>query len=184
MTQEAKSLRRQGFIVLALGDFNTRVGNLPGLEGNTADTNQNTPMFMNFVTEVNMIIINSLPVSKGLFTRFMDNSGLPGSRSLLDYGLVDGDHQDTVTSFTIDEDARFDCGSDHALLECDMEFGARPKVKTWSYHNVFQYNISDDADFSSYHSALDTFSSSIRLEEFENMDVCQMLPHVSNTLKI
>ena len=182
MTQEAKTLRRQGFIVLALGDFNTRVGNLPGLEGNTADTNQNTPMFMNFVTEVNMIIINCLPVSKGLFTRFMDNSGLPGSRSLLDYGLVDGDHQDTVTSFIIDEDARFDCGSDHALLECDMEFGARPKVKTWSYHNLFQYNIPDDADFSSYHSALDTFSSSIRLEEFENMDVCQMLPHVSNTL--
>lgn len=167
---------------MALGDFNTRVGNIPGLEGNTADTNQNTPMFMNFVTEVNMIIINSLPVSKGLFTRFMDNSGLPGSRSLLDYGLVDGDHQDTVTSFTIDEDARFDCGSDHALLECEMEFGARPKVKDWSYHNVFQYNIPEDADFTSYHSALDNFSASIRLEEFENMDVCQMLPHVSQTL--
>ena len=168
--------------MLALGDFNTRVGNIPGLEGNTADTNQNTPMFMNFVTEVNMIIINSLPVSKGLFTRFMDNSGLPGSRSLLDYGLVDGDHQDTVTSFTIDEDARFDCGSDHALLECEMEFGARPKVKDWLYHNVFQYNIPEDADFTSYHSALDNFSASIRLEEFENMDVCQMLPHVSQTL--
>ena len=182
VTQEAKTLRRQGFIVMALGDFNTRVGNIPGLEGNTADTNQNTPMFMNFVTEVNMIIINSLPVSKGLFTRFMDNSGLPGSRSLLDYGLVDGDHQDTVTSFTIDEDARFDCGSDHALLECEMEFGARPKVKDWSYHNVFQYNIPEDADFTSYHSALDNFSASIRLEEFENMDVCQMLPHVSQTL--
>ena len=46
VTQEAKSLRRQGFIVLAMGFFITRVGNIPGLEDNTADTNQNTPMFL------------------------------------------------------------------------------------------------------------------------------------------
>ena len=31
VTQEAKSLRRQVFIVLAIGNFNTRVGNIPGL---------------------------------------------------------------------------------------------------------------------------------------------------------
>ena len=54
-----------------MGDFNTRVGNIPGLEDNTLDTNQNTPMFL---AEVNMVIVNSLPISKGLFTRFMDNS--------------------------------------------------------------------------------------------------------------
>lgn len=181
VTQEAVSLRRQGFIVLAMGDFNTRVGHIPGLEDNTPDTNQNTPLFMNFVSEVNMVIINSLPITKGLFTRFMDNSGLPGTRSLLDYGLVDGDHQDAVTSFTIDEDARYDCGSDHALLECDLEFGARPKVK-WSYQDVFQYNIHDGADFTEYHASLDTLASTIRLDAFEGLDVEQMLPHVSNTL--
>ena len=38
VTQEAITLRRKGFIVLAMGDFNTRVGQIPGLEGNTADT--------------------------------------------------------------------------------------------------------------------------------------------------
>ena len=126
VTQEAKSLRRQGFIVLAMGDFNTRVGNIPGLEDNTADTNQNTPMFL---AEVNMVIVNSLPISKGLFTRFMDNSGHHGTKSLLDYGLIDGDHVNTITSFTNDEEVRFDCRSDHALLECNLEFGAVPKVK-------------------------------------------------------
>ena len=97
VTQEAKSLRRQGFIVLAMGDFNTRVGNIPGLEGNTADTNQNTPMFMNFVAEVNLVIVDSLPISKGLFTRFMDNSGHHGKKSLLDYGVNDGDQVNTIT---------------------------------------------------------------------------------------
>ena len=65
-----------------MGDFNTRVGNIPGLEDNTADTNQNMPMFL---AEVNMVIVNSLPISKGLFTRFMDNnSGHHGTKSLLD----------------------------------------------------------------------------------------------------
>ena len=40
-----------------MGDFNTRVGNMAGLEGNTPDTNNNYPMFMNFIAEVNMTII-------------------------------------------------------------------------------------------------------------------------------
>ena len=82
ITTEAKSLRRQGFVVICLGDFNTRVGQLQGLEGSDPDTNQNTPMFMSFVTELNMIIMNTLPVANGLFTRFMNNKGLPGTNFL------------------------------------------------------------------------------------------------------
>ena len=134
VTKEAIKLRKLGFIVLALGDFNSRVGLLPGLEGNTPDTNLNAPMFLNFICEVNMVIINTLPISRGLFTRFMDSSNLPGTRSLLDYGAIDSDHVDTVTTFLIDEDARHACGSDHALLECDLEFSSRPNIK-WSFHS-------------------------------------------------
>ena len=181
LTQEAITLRRQGFIVLAMGDFNTRVGTIPGLEGNTPDTNRNTPMFMNFVTEVNMIIINTLPISKGLFTRYMDNSGLPGTRSLLDYGLIDGDHSNTVTSFVIDDQSRYDCGSDHALLECDMEFGARPKVN-WSFHDAIQYNLHDKTDYAEYHTNLDTITSTVRLSTFSTLTADQMLPHISETI--
>ena len=101
---------------------------------------------MNFVSQVNMIIMNTLPIAKGLFTRFMDSSGRPGTRSLLDYGMVDGDHTNTVKSFIIDETARYDTGSDHALLECDMEFGVRPKIK-WSVQDILKYNIPNSADF-------------------------------------
>ena len=113
ITMESIRLRRKGYVVLAMGDFNSRVGQLPGLEENTHDVNRNTPMFLNFIAEVNMIIINTLPLSKEVFTRFMDNSGHPGTRSLLDYGLIDGDHSNTVTSFVIDEQARYAMGSDH-----------------------------------------------------------------------
>ena len=85
-----------------MGDFNTRVGRIQGLENNTPDHNQNTPMFLNFLNEVNLMIINTLPVAKGVFTRFLDSSGRPGTRSLLDYGLIDHDKSNTVTSFVID----------------------------------------------------------------------------------
>ena len=181
LTTKVISLRRKGFIVIALGDFNTRVGNLDGLENNTPDTNRNTPMFMNFVSQVNMVILNTLPMAKGLFTRFMDSSGRPGTRSLLDYGMVDGDHTNTVKSFVIDETARYDCGSDHALLEVDMEFGVRPKLN-WSIQDVLKFNIPEKADFTDYHQNQDNFSSTIGLDHFTDLTVEQMLPHISDTL--
>ena len=181
ITKESIILRRKGFVVIAMGDFNSRVGRIPGLEENTPDVNRNTPMFMNFISEVNMIIINTLPMSKETFTRFMDNSGRPGTRSLLDYGLIDGDHSNIVTSFVIDEQARYAMGSDHALLECEVEFGARPKVK-WSFQDSFHYNIHDKTDFSEYHSSLDTIASTIRIEDFSSLTVEQMLPHVTETI--
>ena len=109
-------LRRRGFCCLAMGDFNTRVGVMPGLEDNTPDRNSNYPVFIEFLKQVNLTIINTLPQSRGLFTRFMDNTNKPGTKSLLDYGLIDHDHVNTVTSFVIDENARYEAGSDHALL--------------------------------------------------------------------
>ena len=66
VTKEAILLRRQGICCLAMGDFNTRVGELPGLEGNTKDINNNYPMFMSFIQQVNMTIINTLPITKGI----------------------------------------------------------------------------------------------------------------------
>ena len=74
ITQEAVRLKKQGFVIIGMGDFNSRVGNLPGLDFNTPDTNKNTPMFINFITEINLLIMNTLPITKGTFTRFMDSS--------------------------------------------------------------------------------------------------------------
>ena len=58
VTQEALLLRRQGITCLAMGDFNTRVGEIPGLEGNTPNTNSNYQSFMNFIAQENMTIIH------------------------------------------------------------------------------------------------------------------------------
>ena len=181
VTQEAIMLRRQGFVVLSLGDYNTRVGQIPGLEGNTPDTNSNTPMFMTFINEVNLLIINTLPISKGVFTRFMDESGRPGARSLLDYGLIDADHSDTVSSFVIDQDARFSCGSDHALLECTLEIGAGRRL-TWAFQEGLQYKINDSTNFLGYQACLDLHLSEVPLHNFSDLSVDQMLPHISETV--
>ena len=177
VTTEALTLRKRGFCCLAMGDFNTRVGEIPGLEGNTQDTNANYPMFISFINQVNMTIINTLPQSKGLFTRFMN-----GSRSLLDYGLVDNDHVNTVTSFVIDEDARYDAGSDHALLECVLELGARPKV-AWSYSEAIHYNLTSGTDYSEYIRTLDTAVSAIPLHAFDDQCAEEMLPHLSESIR-
>ena len=181
VTQEAILLRRQGMCCLAMGDFNTRVGEIPGLEGNTPDTNKNLPMFMNLVSQVNMTIINTLPISKGLFTRFMDNSGSKGSMSLLDYGLVDNDNVSNVTSFVIDEDARFSCGSDHALLEVEIDVGEVPRVH-WAFHDAIHYNITDNTNYSKYIESMETAITSIPLHTFSKMPLTEMLPHISENI--
>ena len=71
LTQETISIRQQGFRVLAMGDFNSRIGQIRGLEGNTPDVNRNGPMFTSFIEQASLVIINTLPIAKGLFTRFI-----------------------------------------------------------------------------------------------------------------
>ena len=181
VTQEALLLRNQGFCCLAMGDFNTRLGAIPGLEGNKVDRNRNAPMFLSFVAQVNLTIINTLPLSKGLFTRFMDGS--PGSESLLDYGLIDNDNVGSVSSFVIDEEARYSCGSDHALLECSIKDRSTPRVH-WSHTEAVQYNINGTTDYSKYKEGLDEAVESIPLHEFSKLTVKEMLPHISENVNL
>ena len=178
LTNEAKSLKREGFMILAMGDFNTRVGRLPGMSENTPDTNDNQPLFMNFVEEVNLVIINTLPVSRGLFTRFMDHGGVTVSKSVLDYGLVDADNVESVSQFYIDENARYRCGSDHALLECEIVFKTRPKL-VWKVSEVLQYNFSNKKKLIKYQLELDRQISQIKFADFEQQSSSEMLSHLT-----
>ena len=138
-------------------------------------------MFMTFITEINLLIINTLPIAKGLFTRFMNNTGLPGTMSLLDYGLIDNEHAHTVTTFTIDEDARFSAGSDHALLECDIVFGSHPHIK-WDFQEVIQYDFGEKTSFTEYQEHLDQACSSISLPKFSTLSSSDMLPHITESI--
>ena len=117
ITDETQVLKDQGFSILALGDFNTRVGQIPGMDDNTPDVNKNYHMFHNFLKSTDLVIMNALPVSQGLFTRFADASNQPGTRSVLDYGLRDSNSLHTISSLKVDSDTRFDVSRDHTLLK-------------------------------------------------------------------
>ena len=178
VTMETIKLRRAGYTVFSLGDYNTRVGQIPGLEGNTPDTNNNTPMFTNFIRQANLVIVNTLPITKGLFTRFMSNSG---KGAVLDYGLIDNDNVNTVTSFIIDEHARIACGTDHALLVISLSFHNNTKV-SWGYQDVVRYNYNDKSSFVTFQANLDDFSSKVPLDKFEALDSGEMLFHIRESL--
>ena len=77
LTQEATKLKQQGFTILAMGDFNTRVGAIPGLENNTPDHNQNTPLFFNFLKCD--LILNFVPWNCFCLSQKKGRKGCPTS---------------------------------------------------------------------------------------------------------
>ena len=136
-------------------------------------------MFMRFVEEIHLLIVNTLPISRGgVFTRFDDGRG---HHSLLDYALIGAESSDLVNSFVIDENARISCGSDHALLLCSLRFDHRPRIN-WRFHNVFNYNITDGTKYEAYMAALDIALSSCGMSTFTSLSSDQMLMHITNCI--
>ena len=184
MSQEAKALKQQGFVLLALGDFNTRVGRLPGLEANTPDINSNYHMFMNFVQELNLTIVNTLSICKDTFTWFNDHSERPGTKSLLDYCLIDQDNVHNVSSFIIDEKARFRVGGDHALLECTLTFHRSQSKQNWGFKDLVQYKITDTTNYETYIQELESCISLIPITKFQHLGLPDMLNHITTSVNI
>ena len=135
-------------------------------------------MFLNFLQEASLTIINTLPIAKGLFTRFMDSTG---SKSLLDFGLIDSDHASSVNSFVIDEHARYAAGSDHALLECHLVVNESQRL-TWSFKESFAYNIHGNTNFDGYKDSLDHAMTTIPVSQFEQLSAEEMLPHIAENI--
>ena len=123
------------------------------------------------------MIINTLPVTKGLFTHFMN-----GRASVLDYGLIDEDHVSMVNSFVIDSHARYSCGSDHALLEASITFGPHVHHIPWKYTDVLKYNFNANSDFTSFKKHLDSYLSSIPISQFANLSTKEMLFNLTEWL--
>ena len=118
-----------------------------------------------------------MPIAKGLFTRFMSPGGGRGSNSVLDYGLIDSDNVRNVSSFAIDANVRYRCGSDHALLQCEMAFSGRPSVK-WNYSDVIKYNIHEKTNFTEFKTGLDEQVKTMSLTKFSTLSPSAMLPHL------
>ena len=82
--------------------------------------------------------------------------------------VIDNDHLNTVTSFVIDEEARFACGSDHALLQCEISVGEQPSLH-WSFKEAIHYNITEDTDYTAYMNSLEEAIKVVPHREFSQM---------------
>ena len=151
LTAETISLRNRNFSIIALGDFNACVGQIRGLENNIPELNSNSPLFKTFISSLNLTILNTLPISQGLFTHFVERDGAPFSQSILDYRLADSSLTPYITSFIIDSDARIKCGSDHALVLTTIKYSQGDKL---SFHtstsDVLKFKLPSDQDFGEF----------------------------------
>ena len=144
------------------------------MEMNTSDINNNFPMFINFIRSTNLVIINALPIATGLFTRFKDSSGYPGSQSVLNYGLRDSGSVHTITSFIIDSDERYNFNSDHALLEATISFGDRVSLN-WQVCNVLHFKFTPNSDYLQFQERLKWLISSTSLDDFGRLPTEDMM---------
>ena len=174
MSDECKILKSQHYQLFAIGDFNAKIGKIPGLEGNTPDRNQNAPLFHEFVSSVGLFILNTLPIAQGLFTRFMSGLSDSSHRSILDYGLTTGEHVHTVQSFIIDKDARHSVFSDHALLTATLSFGHTPSL-VWKRQIQPGYKLDDKKAFNQYGHSLDHIMAETPLATFDQLPASAML---------
>ena len=153
---------------------------MPGMEENSPSTNANTPFFRNFVSNLNLAILNTLPMTKGLFTYFMERPSLPPSKTVLDYGLMDQENLALISSFVIDEEARYLCGTDHSLMTAILKFGVTNKVTT-RFDDVLQYRIPSD-NFTNFHEKLDKELSAITEDTFSKLSLEEQHYHLDTCL--
>ena len=180
MTMEARHLRTKGFAIIGFGDFNAKIGRVPGMDDNCPNLNANSPLFKDFTDSLDLIIMNTLPICKGLFTHFTERPGTPFSKSVIDFGLVDGDIASMVTSFVIDSDARIKCGTDHSLLKATFSFTYCPTVST-QHKDVLSFDMSDPNQKEKYCRDLDKRIQGMPFHQFQTSSSAEQLQHLTTS---
>ena len=181
LARERRELTELGYKCIVMGDCNAKVGHLGvlGERGNDGRINGNGRLLKNFATDNHMVILNSRPMSKGLFTRRAVREG-KAIETVLDYGLVDKADEGMVTSFIIDEDNRYAINSDHSTIFLSLKMeGPIQKVK-WKVVDKW-CTIKSDTDWERYASVTDDLV--LDEAEFENLEPEEQLKHLRETLK-
>ena len=146
---EVATLRRDGYRVVLLGDFNCHVGDTEGvgIAGNHSDINRNGRRFLEFLKDSNCVHINGCPdLTTGLWTRQRG-----GVASVLDYGVIALEHKSSVKSLFIDDQGQFGGGSDHnwLFLELDDSFVRKYRVSNLPKRTK-KWNITETQDWTGF----------------------------------
>ena len=181
LARERRELTELGYKCIVMGDCNAKVGHLGvlGERGNDGRINGNGRLLKNFATDNHMVILNSRPMSKGLFTRRAVREG-KAIETVLDYGLVNKEDEGMVTSFIIDEDNRYVINSDHSTIFLSLKMeGPIQKVK-WKVVDKW-CTIKNDTNWERYASVTDDLI--LDEAEFKNLEPEEQLKHLRETLK-
>lgn len=151
---EVADLRKRGFRVVLMGDFNGHVGNCPngGIVGNNADVNRNGTRFLNFLLDCKCIHLNGVSdLVTGLWTRQRG-----GVSSILDYAAISMEHASSVLSMYIDDRGVYGGASDHNWIFLDL---SDKFVKKGRVNKVLKkkqsWKISETQDWSGFKSTVD-----------------------------
>ena len=173
LSAEIQSLRIRGFAIIALGDFDARIEIVPGLENNNPSVNSNCGMFKNFIYSLDLTILNTLPISKGIFTHFIEREGIPYSESILDYGLTDPNLESLVSSFVIDSEARIECGTDHSLLMATVNSECQLHVESMN-SDVLNFQLPSDNNYRLFDEYFSNHPGLPSLDQFKSFNVEKM----------
>ncbi len=118
LEEQVNELREEGKVVVVMGDFNCRIG---AGRGGDEVVNTNGRRLLAWSTECDMVILNNGRKCTGKWT--WSNAD---SRTTIDYMLIDKEDEHLVTRMTIDDEGLMDVGSDHCILELELEMEKCP----------------------------------------------------------
>ena len=154
LRMEVASLRRDGFRVVLLGDFNGHVGDNPatgGIVGNKTDINRNGRRFLDFLHDTNCVHVNGYQnLATGIWTRQR-----AGVSSVIDYGVIAQEHLKSVKSMFIDDQGLHGGGSDHnwIFLDLDDSFVKKIRVSNLPIKRA-SWNLTPNQDWSGFQDML------------------------------
>ena len=177
LRMEVASLRKDGFRVVLLGDFNGHVGNAPGvgITGNKPEINKNGRRFLDFLADSSCVHVNGCQnLTEGLWTR--QRSGIS---TVIDYGVIAQEHLYSVNSMFIDEQGKYGGGSDHnwIFLELKDNFVKKCRVSNLPRKKA-PWNISHSQDWSAFRKTIDNLVD----ETDTNIDATALASRVAEIL--
>ena len=153
LRDEVADLRRKGFRVVLLGDFNGHVGDRPdvGIVGNKQDINKNGQRFIDFLHDCHCVHVNGFRnLTTGLWTRQR-----AGVSTIIDYAVIAQEHLSSVMSMFIDEQGLYGGGSDHNWIFLDLSDNLVKKIRKYNAPQVKpSWNISHDQDWEPFKATL------------------------------
>ena len=178
LRNEIRDLRKAGYRIELLGDFNGHVGNKSGqgVEGNNPDINPNGRRFLNFLAVTQCAHVNGVDrVAEGLWTRQRG-----GVSSVIDFGVISLEHLHSVRSFKVDDQGVHSSGSDHNWIFLDLEdrFVRKKRIVNQKLKKP-SWNFNDDFDWTAF---AEEVATCVDNTSFESMDGDVMAQHAAGIL--